>query len=131
MITALWTENDNLPEGSTIHDISSDSKDRCKEEIEWFLDNTGDILDNVDDAEIGDDLWLTRNNHGSGFFDRSYSTEDLEILKTLTDKLGNVDVYNDKNGIIYFNSSDSYKDFDVEEFNKRIEIGKYMKKYNL
>ena len=127
--TALWTNDDEIPDYLGIYDVSIDSRNRCKEEIEWFIDMCGDIINDTEDKEIGKDLWLTRNGHGSGFFDKSYDKDDLLILEELSRLLGPVEVYYDVK--IIFHSSDRYKNIDVNELKKKLEIVINSKKYNL
>jgi hypothetical protein len=38
-------------------------------------------------------LWLTRNRHGAGFFDRGYDDEDEKLFIDASHKLGEVDLY--------------------------------------
>jgi hypothetical protein len=106
--TALWTEEERLEdemgydedddEMSEIDAIikSYNKKDFSnfeKEDIDAdsLLDTYSDIkeftnllsdstLDEVEPFDLGMDFWLTRNGHGSGFWDRGYSEETEEDL---------------------------------------------------
>ena len=43
---------------------------RAEQTCSDFRAIAGDLLDEIDDAQAGHDLWLTRNRHGCGFWDR-------------------------------------------------------------
>jgi hypothetical protein len=109
--TALWTEEERLEdemgydedddEMSEIDAIikSYNKKDFSnfeKEDIDAdsLLDTYSDIkeftnllsdstLDEVEPFDLGMDFWLTRNGHGSGFWDRGYSEETEEDLMSV------------------------------------------------
>jgi hypothetical protein len=46
------------------------------------------------------DIWLTRNGHGTGFFDRSYDNE--EDLVNAARKIKSKDLYVGDDGKLYF-----------------------------
>ena len=83
--TLIWTEEgkeeDDPFEGKSIFDISDASKEKIKKEVEWFIDSAGDVFEELDDEQIGYDLWLTRNGHGTGFSDRIEDSENLKIIE--------------------------------------------------
>lgn len=57
---------------------------------------SGDIdLSEFDYAQIGHDLWLTRNGHGSGFWDRPeiYGKENARILTLMAKAMGEHESY--------------------------------------
>jgi hypothetical protein len=59
-----------------------------------------------DPEQVGHDLWLTRNHHGTGFWDRYYGdhpgTELGDWLTACTHKLGHeIDLYAGSDGKIY------------------------------
>jgi hypothetical protein len=62
-------------------DINIDSLLKTYDEIKKFtrLLNQS-TLNEVEPFELGMDFWLTRNHHGSGFWDKSYSEEAEEDL---------------------------------------------------
>ena len=52
---------------------------------------SGEIdLSHFDQAQIGHDLWLTRNGHGAGFWDRPeiYGEENARILTLMARAMG-------------------------------------------
>lgn len=128
---ALWTEeeNDDL-ESKTIYDITEKSKKEAIEQIEWFVDSAGEALNNIEDSSIGYDLWLTRNGHGAGFFDKNYDKDIIDFLLFLCDELGEayLHVIDDKFEI---NTYGNYKEVDIEEHKKDMKFKRDLKKYNL
>jgi hypothetical protein len=42
---------------------------------------------------LGHDIWLSRNGHGAGFFDRGYDDHIEKILMDSAHKLGGVDLF--------------------------------------
>ncbi len=54
---------------------------------------------NLPAAALGYDLWLTRNGHGAGFWDRGY--DDGDVLTEHAHNLGSVDIYVHR-GRLYF-----------------------------
>lgn len=131
--TALCVESDNKDlEDRTIWDFSDESKEQAKSEIKWFLHNAGDVFYNVSFTTIGHDLWLTRNGHGSGFFDRDYNEDVLELLEDLSKELGEIYLYVGDDDEIYFDGgSGKYKKFDLDKYKKDKELKRDAKKYNL
>ena len=130
--TALWTNNDNEEFiGKTISDISDEAKIQTREEIEWFISVAGDSIDKMSDTAIGHDIWLTRNHHGTGFWDRSFEDDDKEVLVELSNQLGESDIYVGDDGKIYSSGSEDYKMFDVEQWKEEMKLKKDKRKYNL
>ncbi len=53
--------------------------------------------------QLGHDFWLTRNGHGTGFFDRETGTEESrDALTTLSKVFGDCDCYAGDDGLLYF-----------------------------
>jgi hypothetical protein len=73
-------------------DFSKDAKEQSLGDIEKFIAEAGDLLDGLDDDMIGHDIWLTRNRHGAGFWDRGYG-EIGDKLTDLAQDLGEVNLY--------------------------------------
>lgn len=97
---ALWTASDECeqPLDQTypyISDFTSETAERAKRVCEAFLTLYGQYIEQAiadvdgpacDYAQAGHDLWLTRNGHGTGFWDRGigYAGDKLtEAAKTL------------------------------------------------
>ena len=129
---ALWSEETNQDlEDKTISNFSIKSKKDAIEQIRWFVNMSGDALDHILDENIGHDLWLTRNHHGSGFFDRGYDDDIEEIIYDLCSILGEVQLEVGDDDKIYLYSSNKYKDFDIQKYKEDKELKKITKKYNL
>jgi hypothetical protein len=65
-------------------------------ELERYYDLSG-----RDEASAGHDLWLTRNGHGAGFWDR-VSGEDFKALCDGAKALGEIHPCIGDDGLIYF-----------------------------
>ena len=122
--TALWTEEERLKDEMVYDEDEDDEEmseidmiiksynkkdfsDFQKEDIDVdsLLDTYSDIkeftnllndstLDEVKPFDLGMDFWLTRNGHGTGFWDRDYSEE------TEKDLMSAVKNFKEKNLII-------------------------------
>ena len=76
---ALWSsvdDDDGMPldRDYSIEDVSFESLVRIIPECADFIDAQADLLEQAGDdySQHGDDFWLTRNGHGTGFWDRGY-----------------------------------------------------------
>lgn len=90
LIAALWTSDDNAPGGcdyeacgradEMLEKIDSRSLAKAQSDCEAFeLSNSTDLeLANLPQSEIGHSFWLSRNGHGSGFFDRKTHNDPQE-----------------------------------------------------
>jgi hypothetical protein len=116
---AIWTEEERLEEENTegyegeikdlipeadlnIHNFSDDSKIKAYEDIKLFLKYAGDSVDSIDEEQLGHDIWLSRNHHGDGFFDRGYDDDIEKKLMDSAHKIGSVDIYLGDDGLLYF-----------------------------
>jgi hypothetical protein len=109
---SLWTEEENLKHESdksfatfTLEDIDNDSKIEAYLEIKKFIKDAGDAA--IEEAieenglyQLGMDIWFTRNNHGSGFFNYNYENED--ILIKAGKKLGSKHLYVGDDDKLYY-----------------------------
>ena len=59
--------------------------------------------DEIDLKQVGHDFWLTRNHHGSGFWDRDekYPPGIADYLYNISKQFGQVDLYIGDDGFIY------------------------------
>lgn len=98
----LWAENDDngepLDAHYSIHDLSFDARTRIVLDCSSFLrmaSNSGIDLFGDLEAQAGHDFWLTRNGHGTGFWDRPkiYGEENARILSIISEDFGNCDAY--------------------------------------
>ena len=71
---ALWASTDDdgepMDRNYDVRDIDKGSLRDQKKECEAFVKKAGSLLDEIDDDQAGHDFWLTRNGHGTGFWDR-------------------------------------------------------------
>ena len=123
LIAALWTgldDDDNpLDDNYTADDISNDASADAMMDIKAFLALTGDFIGEAIahyhdsgmaahadagsvEACIGHDLWLTRNGHGVGFWDRGMLKTLGEALTDVAQDLGEVYIYVGDDDKIYF-----------------------------
>lgn len=84
LIAALWSSNDNSDESGGepldknygIEDFAPDSFKKLRADCDRFIDKYAPVLAALDADgretadQAGHDLWLTRNGHGVGFWDR-------------------------------------------------------------
>lgn len=74
LTTALWSTTDDdgnpLDDSFDVSDISDDTKTRLAEDVLDFLTANADDLAQLDPGAAGHDFWLSRNGHGTGFWDR-------------------------------------------------------------
>lgn len=86
---ALWLATEDLPNGNsgrsldefcTIDDFNEKTIREAIEVCDAFKESAGSLLDEWEDEQAGHDLWLTRNGHGAGFWDRGRAAGD-ELTK--------------------------------------------------
>ena len=89
----------------TSEDIDVNSKIEAYNDIKKFIQSVGDEA--IDEAisengldRLGMDIWLTRNRHGAGFFDREYVNHDI-LEKSALD-LGEKYLVIGDDGLLYF-----------------------------
>lgn len=104
---ALWAstdgEGDHLDATYCVEDIDDASFARAAVEIEGFLADcaaAGLDLDGLSEEQIGHDLWLTRNGHGAGFWDRGLGQLGEALTQHAKD-LGTSDAYAGDDGKVY------------------------------
>lgn len=83
-------------ESFTSEYIDEDSKISAYLDVKNFILMSGEaaIREAIEENgffRLGMDIWLSRNGHGSGFFDHSYDNE--EILENSAQKIGSSDLY--------------------------------------
>ena len=76
-----------------IHNFDENSIIKTYLDIKKFLNLVGSAVDDIDESDIGHDLWLTRNHHGTGFWDRGYEDTISGILTKASKSLGEVQLY--------------------------------------
>jgi hypothetical protein len=78
VIAALWSSTDDSDEALdanySFDDVDSDTLTRMRVDIAKFITENDEAIkeSGTTDEQLGHDLWLSRNGHGAGFFDRGY-----------------------------------------------------------
>lgn len=104
---ALWssTDDDGEPLDAKYDrsDIAPSTLAAMKRDVEKFvsvLKRAKDLdLDGWSNDQIGHDLWLSRNGHGAGFFDRDLPSKDR--LQKFAQAMREVDLYVGDDGKVY------------------------------
>lgn len=105
--TALWSSNDeSTPDGGepmdknySIEDIHPDTLAAMVADCAKFQEeNAADIADDL--SQAGHDFWLTRNGHGSGFWDGEWP-EAGDRLTEASKAYRQVDLYIGDDGKVY------------------------------
>jgi hypothetical protein len=105
--TALWSSCDNndnpLDESYFLSDISKESLQQIIIDCKAFQESYAKWLKpehcrkhKSEDAilmQAGHDFWLTRNSHGTGFWDGDWSEEAGKALTEAAKSFGSVDLY--------------------------------------
>jgi len=98
---ALWTEEDEIGNDTNIEaDVSNDSKIDAYTDVKKFMSQAGDLIDDLDPEQVGHDLWLTRNGHGTGFWDRDLG-EVGEKLSNIASNMGEKHLFWGEDGKIH------------------------------
>lgn len=105
LIAALWSSTDDnedpLDDNFEIEDVAQESVAKSSRDIAWFVNKAGPMLDEISEENIGHDIWLTRNRHGAGFWDRGYSKEIGDGLTAICHEMGEIDAVVGDDGRIY------------------------------
>lgn len=83
VLAALWTSDPSPGQGDymetglpLVDSIPSYWMEQAIADCERFQAENAELLEQAeDDSRNGHDFWLTRNGHGTGFWDRDYSDE--------------------------------------------------------
>ncbi len=98
----LWSTMDDegnyLDESYGKEDISFDCLSKINADCKSFIEAAGPLLNAIDPSSAGHDFWLTRNGHGTGFWDRNMG-ETGERLSLLASSFGEFYVYVEGNAI--------------------------------
>lgn len=106
---ALWSSTDDygdpLNDNYDIDCLSSDALDRAEADVCAFMsqvwDDTDLDLSPIEPEQIGHDLWLTRDHHGTGFWDRGLG-ELGDALTKIAQCMGTADLYVSDDGELEF-----------------------------
>lgn len=102
---ALWSGVDSaenpLDDNYTISDVSDELRDSVQRDVETFVGSCYPLdLVGMDAEQLGHDLCLTRNGHGTGFWDRGYGAKG-ERLTVCAQSLGESHWYVGDDGKVY------------------------------
>lgn len=95
----LWSSSDG-DEETLHHETPSDSLTRAAvDDCARFREAAGHLLDEWTPEQAGHDFALTRNGHGTGFWDRD--KEHSDELTKICEQFGQADVYLGDDGLVY------------------------------
>lgn len=104
MEAALWssTGEDGRPldDDFGIEDIAPKTADAMRDECRAFFDESSDFAV-ADVRRAGVDFWLTRNRHGSGFWDGGWGKEEGRVLTERAKLYGSADLYVGVDGLVW------------------------------
>ena len=81
-------------------EISDEAREQVTAEIDQFLSKAGDLVDGWTAEQIGHNLWLDRNGHGTGFWDRDLPNGNE--LSNIAKEMGFRWPYAGDDGLLYF-----------------------------
>ena len=107
IICALWAENDQsneqggdpLDDNYDIEDIAPECLEAMIADCAKFQEENAKDIATWEDGQYtaeemgGHDFWLTRNGHGSGFWDGDWKKAVGKRLTTASEKFGTVTLY--------------------------------------
>ncbi len=113
LVAALWTEDDDAGSGdfeangrpeTLWHLWAPESLTTAAQTCREFLHKHRQDIESagLSEDQAGHDLWLTRNGHGSGFWDREGDKPTLTRLTDAAHALGGADLYQGDDGKLYF-----------------------------
>lgn len=103
---ALWSSSDanDVPFDSNfdIDDVAPESEEQAEAVCIAFQKDNEELLveSELSDELIGYDLWLTRNGHGAGFWDRNLGEIGDKLTKAC-EELGEANLYKGDDGKLY------------------------------
>lgn len=100
--------NSKSLESFSQNDIEEDSLIQAYLDIKKFLELAGDSVYEAIEynglQRLGHDIWLTRNHHGSGFFDHNYEHGNEKSLMSAAKAIGSVDLFINDNMKLSFSN---------------------------
>lgn len=100
---AIWSSVDDagepLDKTYDVFDLAPEVTDHARADIESFLENQAIDLYGIDPRQIGHDFWLTRNGHGTGFWDRGLGERGDRLTEAA--EVGEVNLWVGDDGRIY------------------------------
>lgn len=110
IMAAYWTSTGDGGQPSSEAELAPEGLEVARESCATFQRDYADLLQEAydrvgyDASRAGHDFWLTRNGHGTGFWDRD-ELEDGELGERLSDAAraaGGSDLYDGDSGMLYF-----------------------------
>lgn len=102
---ALWSSIDDdgapLDAKYSIEDLADETLKQFKKDCRQFRIKAESFLVDLDDSQCGHDFWLTRNGHGTGFWDREYSKLTGDMLTKMSHLFGECNLYVGDDGKLY------------------------------
>ena len=106
---ALWSSSTGENGETPLDELSEEVVEKAEKDCRYFLHANGDKMPSYNDPrysdaeKCGQDLWLTRNGHGAGFWDREeLGKEEGERLTKIAHDMGEIDLYEGDDGKLYF-----------------------------
>jgi len=101
---ALWSSMDDSgePLDSGEYTLSDKAREQMREDCQNFIaycEEEGIDSDAWSDEQFGHDFWLTRNGHGTGFWDRGLPNGDK--LTAAAKTFGSCDLYVGDDNLVY------------------------------
>ena len=106
LVCVLWSSTDDdgnpLDDNYGVEDINTSDVMQHEKQLEDFIEaNWDDISEaDLDLEQVAHDFWLTRNGHGTGFWDRGLG-EVGERLSAAAKVYGSSDAYVGDDGKVY------------------------------
>jgi hypothetical protein len=115
IVAALWTSTDDtdtpLDKNHSIDCISTQSLLSALAECSRFMRECATDLTYLDDEHNGRNFWLTRNRHGSGYFDEDATSDEaliaMQQLTHASHAFGEVDLYIGDDKKLHFSNAHS------------------------
>ena len=103
---ALWSSSDEdgpLDQKYSLADFAREAVEKATEDAAEFIEaNREDLISTgASDDRLGHDFWLTRNRHGSGFWDEGYGPAG-DRLTEASHGYGETYLYAGDDGKLYF-----------------------------
>jgi hypothetical protein len=99
---ALWASTDD--DGKSLDglgiELESSAVASMRNDVEDFCQANATDIANLDPAQVGHDFWLTRNQHGAGFWDRGLGAVGDRLTKA-AHAYGESDIYQGDDGNWY------------------------------
>ena len=107
MLGLLWSSHDVNEEGEEFFfdecEADASVAERAGKDCDKFLRAAGPLIQDPLMRQAGHDFALTRNGHGTGFWDRPevYGQDAADRLTNLAHKAGEVELYLGDDGRVY------------------------------